>query len=326
MFEKRNIPCLNSNYYRGKYNKKVNKDKGRKCNDCEYKQIENFILNQLKGYNLENCCDLEDSSKKNPDMLFVNAKKISDKIAIEVKRLNNINANDEKYSSMVTAKKKNLENLKISVYKNLISIIKNCGLPQIEMLINSIDIWLGNNREGYIYSPIYNKVGLYYRGNRVKKRDILIKKISIEILRFIRANSERASNGENLIKDYSFNFDDIKFNISFNNLSGFNLRYIERNEIISGMDLPKEFIEKKVMCFYNECKEKFINYLACKKILIIRNETCFDKNKLMSIINKVNKPKIIDEIWIEFIEYYEIYNEITHQLDEITKGKRYIKL
>lgn len=49
---------------------------------------------------------------------------------------------------------------------------------------------------------------------------------------------------------------------------------------------------------------------------MIRNETHFDKDKIVDVINKIEKPDIIDEVWIEFIEYKEIYNE---EIDDLKK-------
>lgn len=35
-------------------------------------------------------------------------------------------------------------------------------------------------------------------------------------------------------------------------------------------------------------------------MLLIRNETHFDKDNIVDVINKIDKPDIIDEIWVEF--------------------------
>ena len=92
------------------------------------------------------------------------------------------------------------------------------------------------------------------------------------------------------------------------------------------MYFPEKHINRKINEFYDDCKKKFTNYHGSKKILLIRNETHFDKDKIVDVINKIEKPDIIDEVWIEFIEYKEIYNEEIDDLKKVAIGKKYIKV
>ena len=324
------LPCCNGNeYYIGKYNIFNNKDEGKKCSDCEYIQAIEFIMSELNEHELKICCDLEDSSKKNPDMLFVNKFNNIDTVAIELKRIKNINSNDINHSNIITARKKNIEKLLNEVYLIVESKYKelNIGIDKFfYIFINSITVSLYNNGEDIVYNHIYNKIGLYYKGDRITKRDDFIKGISKEILDFILINAKSASEKKKIITEYDFRIEDIGLFISLNNQEGFQGAYIERDEISSGMYFPEKHIKIKVNEFYNDCKKKFTNYHDSKKILLIRNETHFDKDKIVDVINKIDKPDIIDEVWIEFIEYKEIYNEEIDDLEEVAIGKKYIKV
>lgn len=324
------LPCCNENeYYVGKYNIFNNKDKGKKCSDCEYVQAIGFIMSELNEHELKMCCDLEDSSNKNPDMLFVNKLDNRKTVAIELKRINNINSNDIIYSKIITARKKNIEKLFNDVYLTVESKYKelNIGIDKFfYMFINLITISLYNNGGDIVYNPIYNKIGLYYKGDRVTKRDSFIKGISKEILDFILINAKSVSEKKKIIPEYDFRIEDIGLFISLNNQEGFKITYIERDEISSGMYFPEKHINRKINEFYDDCKKKFTNYHGSKKILLIRNETHFDKDKIVDVINKIEKPDIIDELWIEFIEYKEIYNEEIDDLKKVAIGKKYIKV
>lgn len=324
------LPCCNGNkYYEGKYNIFKNRDKGKKCSDCEYIQAIGFITSELNDYELKICCDLEDSNKKNPDMLFVNKFDNRDIVVIELKRIKNIDSIDSSYSKIITARKKNIEKLLNDIY--LIVKLKyeklNIGIDKFfNMFINSITVSFYNNGGEVTYKPIYNKIGLYYKGDRVTKRNEFIKGVSEEILDFILVNAKNISEKKKIITEYDFGIEDIGIFISLNNQEGFQGTYIERDEISSGMYFPEEHIKIKINEFYDDCKKKFTNYHSGKKVLLIRNETHFDKDKIVDVINKIDEPDILDEIWIQFIEYKEIYNEKIDELEEVAIGEKYIKL
>ncbi|GAA0864788.1 hypothetical protein [Paraclostridium tenue] len=317
------LPCCNGNeYYKGRYNIFNNKDKGKKCSDCEYIQAIEFIMSELNDYELNKCCDLEDSSKKNPDMLFTNKFDDRDNVVMELKRIKNINSNNINYSDIITARKKNIEKFSTDIYSMIGLKYKELNIDIdkfFDIIINSITVGIYNSVREIRYNPIYNKIGLYYKGSRTKKRDEFIKSISKEILDFILSNAKIVSDNKKILKEYEFQVEDIGFFISLNNQEGFQVTYTYRDEISSGMYFPREHIKLKINEFYNECREKFINYHDHKKVLLIRNETHFDRDNIIDAINKIDRPDIIDEIWIEFIEYID-------DLEEVAIGKKYMKL
>lgn len=330
------LPCCNgSKYYKGNCNiyNSVDKNGKSKCIDCEYIQAMGFIDYELSGYELEECCDLEESKKGKekqpmlPDLLLVN--KNNNKVVIEVKRIKNIKSSNRSANRIIIGKKNNVEQLLKSVYKTIKIEYEEMNKDIDELfniILNSLTISMYINEKGLIYNPIYNKIALYYKGKRSKKRDGFIKSISKEVLSFILLNAKIICDKKKILKEYKFQVDDIGFIISLNNQEGFQGMYSERDEIISGIHFPKEYIKLEINEFYNDCKEKFINYYDCKKVLLIRNETYFYKDNIIDLINKIDKPDIIDEVWIEFIEQKEMYNEEIDDLEEVAIGKKYIKL
>lgn len=322
------LPCYNKNqYYKGKYNIINNNDKGKKCSECEYIQALRFIINELKGYELEKCCDLEDSSKKKPDMLFVNKSNNQDRIVIEVKRLKHINSNNQERSQKITARKKRIEKILNEVYKEINIQYKNKSLgssiidKMFQDIINSITVLFYNKAREIAYISIYDKIGQNYKGHKEKN---FIKDISFQVLEFIMINLLAIINSDkkSFIVEKDFCIDDIGFYVVFNNMDGFKGTYIERNLL----NFPSEHIKLKINEFYNDCKEKFVDYNKEKRILLIKNETEYYEDEIIKIINTIEKPDSIDEVWLEYIEYEEIYNEDIDDWEEVIKERKCIKL
>ncbi|QFG00794.1 hypothetical protein PB01_19440 [Psychrobacillus glaciei] len=53
-----------------------------------------------------------------------------------------------------------------------------------------------------------------------------------------------------------------------------------------------------------------------KRILLITNESNYEESAIIDVIKNIEKPQYIDELWISFNRYEELWNEVTEDVEE----------
>lgn len=111
--------------------------------------------------------------------------------------------------------------------------------------------------------------------------------------------------------------------------SDFYVQYIEYPSGTRDYFIPKkEAIEARMNEHFEDCKLKFFDYMTSeyKRILLIENKNHYFKSNMLEILQCIQIPEHIDELWSSFYIIEEVWNEKTEDLEDQITGVEYIKI
>ncbi|MFI8715390.1 hypothetical protein [Brevibacillus brevis] len=340
------LPCLEGNedhiFYKGDTSLLKNM-----CKKCEYFSPLRFFMNKhYKDFRLERCCEVEIKNRgKQPEAIFVNKSNPNEKIVIEVKSQLQMFATDIKRDEKETSRRKRFE-------KKIINDIAKNTFIKANELLEKFNIVLPTDLEsiflrGYVLSisripenvelmgkrfgvrrSVVEEI-LSYKGEREKR---LIDAIAGKNVQFLVNNIiDCGLNGADKFSIYhEYTIDKLSFMLQKADIdSDFSVRYIEYPSGVRDYFIPtKEAIEARMYKRFEECKLKFSNYMSSeyKRILLIENENHYLKSNMLEILQNIEVPGYIDELWSSFYIIEEVWNEKIEDFEDTIVGVEYIKI
>ncbi|MFZ2537322.1 MAG: hypothetical protein WAX04_00255 [Oscillospiraceae bacterium] len=327
------LPCHINNednkYYKGTKNIHNNS-----CQKCEFaKSLAYFMLINYDKYALEKCCDVESSTDNQPEAIFVNRNVSDDKIAIEVKSLHqlynaNIKKDDKERRRINHFTDKILDEIGKRVYGKVDEFLTENNIVLTSEFVNLflygllLKIYRDTDyeEENGQYFTIPKSVPNEFLSYKGKKEAELINTITVHVFEYIIYNIIVCLKGD--VKKYrsnlEFKIDKLNFIIGKSNVDSlFSIQYIERGSIYNGLYPPIEAFGTRMNEYYEECKNKFSEYMTSeyRRVLLITNENRYIKDKIIEQVKVIQKPKYIDDVWCCFYVYEEIWNDQLEDFD-----------
>lgn len=340
------LPCLEGNddhsFYKGDTSLLKNM-----CKKCEYFSPLRFFMNKhYKDFRLERCCEVEMKNRgKQPEAIFVNITNPNEKIVIEVK------SQLQMYDIKI-AKDDNERKRRMRFEKKIINDIAKNTFAKANELLDKLNIVLPPDLEsiflrGYVLSISRVPGNVEFMGNRFGVRRSVVE----EILSYKYDREKRLidaiveKNVQHLVKNiidcglngadrFSFNheytIDKLTFKLQKADIdSDFFVQYIEYPSGVRDYFIPsKEAIEARINEHFEDCELKFSDYMSSeyKRILLIENENRYFKSNMLEILQNIQVPGHIDELWSSFYIIEEVWNEKIEELEDQITGVEYIKI
>ncbi|RIX60047.1 hypothetical protein D3P08_00175 [Paenibacillus nanensis] len=340
------LPCLEGNgdhiFYKGNTSLVKNM-----CKKCEYFTSLRFFMNEhYKDFRLERCCEVEIKNRgKQPEAIFVNKSNPNEKIAIEAKSQQQMFATDIKKDIKETSRRKRFE-------KKIIHGIAKNTFAEASGLLEKLNVVLPPDLEsiflrGYVLSisripenveimgkrfgvsrSVVEEI-LSYKGEREKRLvDAIVEK---NVQHLVKNILDCGLNGADRFSFYhEYTIDKLSFMLYKADIeSDFHVRYIEYPSGTRDYFIPKkEAIEVRMNEHFEDCELKFSDYMSgeYKRILLIENENHYFKSNMQEILQNIQIPGHIDELWSSFYVIDEVWNEKIEELEDQITGVEYIKI
>lgn len=316
-------PCLDETklkYYEGKVNYKNNK-----CSKCEYLSSYGYFIDKIyQEYALVKCCDIESKFDKQtspqPEALLINTKNGKEKIVIEAKSLpviygKNKNEDDKQRAKMNRFIDMYLNKIGIEVYEKTIEAMESHILfknfLEIEKLIFKKLLLLIQVKKSSDSNSSLGRVAEEFLSFPKSKESDLRTQIVNHCTGFIVNNLNNIFNNKSILEKIEFNIADIHFTFGYGRYeSMFTIEYFE-NGTTKTLYYPPTQMVAKIQHYYDVCEKKFKQYIEpdCKRILLLTNDNSYGEEAIIDEIRKIKKPDFIDEIWIAFKRYEEVWDE-----------------
>ncbi|KIL38672.1 hypothetical protein SD70_24790 [Gordoniibacillus kamchatkensis] len=340
------LPCLKGNedhiFYKGDTSLLKNM-----CKKCEYfTSLRVFMNKHYKDFRLERCCEVEIKNRgKQPEAIFVNKSNPNEKIVIEAKSQHRMFATDIKKDEKETSRRKRFE-------KKIINDIAKNTFAKANELLEKLNIVLPTDLEsiflrGYVLSisripenveflgkrfgvrrSVVEEI-LSYKGEREKRLVDAIVEKNVQCL--VKNIIDCGLNGADRFSFYhEYTIDKLSFMLQKADIdSDFYVQYIEYPSGVRDYFIPKkEAIEVRMNEHFEDCKLKFSDYTTSeyKRILLIENENHYWKSNMLEILQKIQVPEHIDELWSSFYIIEEVWNERKEEYEDKPVGIEYIKI
>lgn len=318
------LPCLDENnklkYYEGKVNFKTNK-----CNKCEYLSSYGYFIYKIyQEYTLVKCCDIDSKFEKQtspqPEALLVNKNNSNEKMVIEVKSLpiiygNNKNEDDKQREKMNRFVNVYLNKIGIEVYGKVKDVLDKLNLLEVfleieNLLFNKLILFIEVDKRSDFHSRL-GKVPEEFLSFPKTKETELRTQIVNNCADFIVNNFINILNNKSILVKTEFDIVDIHFTFGYGRKeSTFTIEYFENNTS-RNIYFPPAQMASKMEHYYSECEKKFKQYMASeiKRILLLTNDNNYGEEAIINEIKKVKKPEFVDEVWIAFNRYEEVWDE-----------------
>jgi len=340
------LPCLEGNedhiFYKGDTSLLKNM-----CKKCEYlSSLGQFMNEYYRDFRLERCCDIEiNNSGKKPEATFVNMTNPNEKIVIEAK------LQLQMYEIKI-AKDEEERRRRMRFEKKIINNIAKNTFAKANELLEKLNIVLSIDHEsiflrGYVLSISRIPESVDFMGKRIgvlhsvleeilsykgKREKWLIDAIVENNVRLLVKNIINCSlNGGDRFRCYhEYTIDKLTFVLQKADIdSDFYVQYIEYPSDVSDYFIPsKEAIEARMNEHFEDCELKFSDYMPSeyKRILLIENENRYFKSNMLEILQNIQVPGHIDELWSSFYIIEEVWNEKIEDLEDQIAGVEYIQI
>lgn len=308
------------------------------CNKCEYlNNLLPFMEQHYPSYSLLKCCDIEEREKSQPEAIFINKKDQNRKIAIEVKSLHQVRANNKKDDDFIRKRENRFE-------KNFVNNICENAIKNLEVTLKENNLYDQNE---IIKLLFYGTMICFTCIQHNASKNVNIKEQIIKLSK--KAECELLQQLSKITKDYfslkvkaflQFDKDSInavwKYDLDNFNIevtigksshdSFFSVQWFDGNPY-SEWYVNKNNLTRKIQEYFDECQEKFLEFNDYKTILLLKNESRYFKNGLIDDLHNISIPPYIDEFWCSFYEYEEIWNDKLEDFDgEEIVGIKYVKI
>lgn len=340
------LPCLERNedhfFYKGDTSLLKNM-----CQKCEYVSSLGLFMNKhYESFRLERCCDVEvGSSGKKPEATFVNINDSNEKIVIEVKSQLQV------YETKI-AKDKEERRRRMYFEKKIINIIAKNTFVRANELLKKYNIVLSRDQESFFLREYVLRISripenvefmgktigvlhsvveelLSYRGKKEKWLIDAIVENNVQHL-FNNIITCLLNRGDKFRARHEYTIDNLSFILQKADLgSDFYVQYTEYPVDESEYFIPtKEAVEVRMNKHFEDCELKFSDYMSSeyKRILLIENENRYFKNSMLEILQNIQVPEHIDELWSSFHIIEEVWNEKIEDLEDRITGVEYVQI